>query len=114
MSVRRFRRAHDFLVGDVFATVANVLSNRHVEEHGLLTDDADVIAQPVHIQILQLMTIKKNLERIPLPLKLRETLNFFSCLAFLGIVESLYELYDCALAASAGTDKGQRLAAADF
>ena len=65
-------RSH-FVVGGVGLAEANVLLDRSGEEHGLLTDDADVCTQPCDVERANVSTIEQHS-------------------ALFGIVEALDEL----------------------
>lgn len=41
-------------------TLQQVLADGHVEQHRLLTDDADLPPEPFHVQVLQIIPVKRD------------------------------------------------------
>ncbi|RUS83276.1 hypothetical protein EGW08_008956, partial [Elysia chlorotica] len=87
---------NDFGHGDLsgVVTVGDVLRDAVVKEHGLLGHDADLLAVPAQVELLQIMPFHHLSSRV-------------------NLVESLQELCRGALAAATGAHQGHRLSRED-
>ena len=90
MSVRFLGGSLDLGLSDAFPSIANVISNRHAKQHRFLTNDADMFTQPPDVQLSDVISVDQNS-------------------ATEWIVESLQQLNDCTLTATAAADEGDRL-----
>jgi len=94
VGVRRAGRLLDLLHARVRATVRNVVSHAHVEQHGLLGHQANLRAHVLQVEVAHILSVDQDL-------------------ATKDVVEALDEADDRALAAARLAHQGDRLAGLD-